>query len=59
MFFSILFVFKRIHPLFRRQRMAQFVATFQPNARDRILDVGGYAGFWANSGIASDITLLM
>jgi Methyltransferase domain len=25
---------------------------------DRILDVGGFAGFWAESGIASDITLL-
>jgi Methyltransferase domain len=58
MFFSIQSVFRRIHPLFRRQRMTQFIATFRPDARDRILDVGGYAGFWADSGIASNITLL-
>jgi hypothetical protein len=56
--FSIHSIYKQIHPLFRRQRMAQFVATFQPNAGHRILDVGGYAAFWACSGIASDITLL-
>jgi hypothetical protein len=55
---SIRSVYKKIHPLFRRRRMAQFVEIFQPDAGDRILDVGGYAGFWANSGIASDITLL-
>jgi hypothetical protein len=58
MSFSIRSVYKQIHPLFRRHRMAQFVATFQPDASDRILDVGGYADFWAGSGLASDITLL-
>jgi hypothetical protein len=58
MFFPMQSLFKRIHPLFRRQRMAEFVATFQPDATDRILDVGGFAGFWAESGITSDITLL-
>jgi hypothetical protein len=58
MSFSIYSVYKQIGQLFRRQRMAQFVATFRPDARHRILDVGGYADFWAGSGVASDIILL-
>jgi hypothetical protein len=58
MSFSIYSVYKQIGLLFRRRRMAQFVGTFQPDARHRILDVGGYADFWANSGVASEITLL-
>jgi hypothetical protein len=51
-------VFKIIHPLFRRRRMAQFIATFHPDAGRRILDVGGYADFWNGFGLASDITVL-
>jgi Methyltransferase domain len=58
MSFSIHSVYKLIRPLFRRRRMAQFVATFRPDARHRILDVGGYADFWVGSGVSSDITLL-
>jgi Methyltransferase domain len=55
---SIHSVYKQIRPLFRRRRMAQFVAAFQPDTSHHILDVGGYADFWASSGVASDITLL-
>src|ERR1700730_15728745 len=55
---SIDFAYKQIGTLFRRRRMAQFVATFQPDAGDRILDVGGFGAFWARSGVASEITLL-
>jgi Methyltransferase domain len=58
MSFSIHSVYKQIRPLFRGRRMAQFIATFQPDHRHRILDVGGYADFWASSGVSSDITLL-
>jgi hypothetical protein len=55
---SIHSVYKQIRPLFRRRRMAQFIAIFQPNAGHCILDVGGYADFWASSGVSSEITLL-
>jgi len=45
-------------PYFRRRRLAQFVETYKPTAKTRILDVGGFPHFWAGSGIESDITLL-
>jgi Methyltransferase domain len=50
--------FKMIHPLFRRRRMAQFLATFYPGSEHRILDVGGYPDFWNGSGVIARITVL-
>jgi len=38
--------------------MARFLSAFSPGADQRILDVGGYVGFWKGSGLTSDITLL-
>src|SRR4051812_27133265 len=43
---------------FRRQRMARFIREYHPTAATTILDVGGYAGFWSDSGVTAKITLL-
>ena len=43
---------------FRRKRMARFIREFRPGAETTILDVGGFANFWAGSGVASRITIV-
>jgi hypothetical protein len=43
---------------FRTRRMQRFLNSVQPQARDRILDVGGYPGFWNDAPFLEDITIL-
>lgn len=43
---------------FRRKRMDVFINEFRPTAQTTILDVGGFSGFWADSGVSSSITIL-
>ncbi len=43
---------------FRRKRMARFIKEARPTAETSILDVGGFAGFWADSGVTAQITIL-
>ena len=38
--------------------MARFIQEFRPTAETTILDVGGFSGFWADSGVTSQITIL-
>ncbi len=43
---------------FRRTRMEKFVSVCIPTAEMTILDVGGFSGFWTESAIPSQITIL-
>jgi hypothetical protein len=43
---------------YRQARFARFVKTLRLGPSDRILDVGGYPGFWAGSGFERQVTLL-
>lgn len=51
-------LYRRLSPGFRRRRMRRFVALVTPRAGERVLDVGGTAGFWADAGLGSKLTLL-
>jgi len=51
-------VFAKVSPRFRRRRMADFMARFRPGKGTRILDVGGYPGFWAEANTEAHITIL-
>jgi hypothetical protein len=55
---DIFSIFRVVSPIFRRRRMAKFVAVLNPKRVDRILDVGGHPDFWANSKVESQITVL-
>jgi hypothetical protein len=55
---EILSIFRLVSPFFRRRRMKAFLERLKPETGDRILDVGGYPEFWAESGIESFITVL-
>ncbi|MBI5769153.1 MAG: class I SAM-dependent methyltransferase [Verrucomicrobia bacterium] len=47
-----------ISPVFRRRRMQRFRAAVSPLPGERILDVGGTAAFWAESGIDAAVTIV-
>ena len=47
-----------LSPIFRQRRMRRFAAAVAPRAGERILDVGGTAAFWADSGVAAHVTLV-
>jgi hypothetical protein len=51
-------VFAKVSPRFRRRRMADFMARFRPYRGTRILDVGGYPAFWAETSTEAHITIL-
>lgn len=51
-------IFDMVQPHFRQKRMRQFIETLQPAADTKNLDVGGYPGFWASSGLKCQITVL-
>lgn len=51
-------LYRKVSRPFRRRRMADFIQTFQPIKGTRILDVGGYPGFWAEVDIAAHVTTL-
>jgi hypothetical protein len=55
---SIHDLYGRLSPGFRRQRMRRFLAAVAPRTGERLLDVGGTAGFWAEAGLRSKLTLL-
>ena len=48
----------RIARGFRRKRMERFLALCAPTPATTILDVGGFSGFWSESGITAQITIL-
>jgi hypothetical protein len=50
--------YRRLSPIFRRQRMRQFHAVMAPQRGERLLDVGGTASFWADAGLPARLTLL-
>ena len=43
---------------FRRKRMDLFISQCRPAAETTILDVGGFSGFWKDSGVPAQITIL-
>jgi SAM-dependent methyltransferase len=51
-------VYYRLSPVFRRRRMRRFLAAVAPRTGERLLDVGGTAGFWVDAGFTSKLTLL-
>ena len=51
-------IFNVILPPFRRRRMREFVKTFAPTSKTKILDVGGSSLNWKLIDIKSQITLL-
>ena len=55
---SVHSVYARLSPIFRRRRMRRFLEVIAPRAGERLLDVGGTAGFWADAGLAARLTLL-
>ena len=55
---SIHSIYARLSPGFRRRRMRRFLAAVTPRAGERLLDVGGTAGFWTDAGLAAQLTLL-
>ena len=51
----------KIYPFFRgfrRRRMRWFIEQCRPSAGTTILDVGGFSGFWRDSGVPARITIL-
>src|SRR3989442_12256580 len=51
-------LYAKLSPIFRRRRMRLFLRIIQPSDSERILDIGGYSGFWrqyASSGSSVDI----
>lgn len=53
-----IFSIYRLAANFRKNRMEAFLQKFKPTSETRILDVGGFYGFWKDSGIQSKITIL-
>lgn len=51
-------LYRPIVAWFRKRRNALFGEIMQPGSADRILDVGGNHGYWANMGCAATITCL-
>ncbi len=51
-------IYGKISPHFRQRRMALFLERFRPDAKTRILDVGGYPGFWQTADVAAHVTSL-
>jgi len=51
-------IYRRVSPHFRRRRMNDFMARFHPADDARILDIGGYPGFWLESRTRAHITTL-
>ena len=51
-------IYDRVSPHFRRRRMADFVRRFSPEKGTRILDVGGFPQFWAETEFDAHITTL-
>jgi SAM-dependent methyltransferase len=48
-------IYGRISPLFRRKRMAQFLAGMQPADTATVLDLGGYPWVWAEAGVKFNV----
>jgi hypothetical protein len=51
-------IYRRISPMFRRKRMAQFLARLRPGATDKILDIGGYPYCWAEAEVAFPVRIV-
>ena len=56
--FSTHDIYDTISPIFRRRRMAKFLRQFNLDKNTRILDVGGYPEFWAETNFEAPITTL-
>jgi hypothetical protein len=55
---SIHRVYTAVSPFFRRRRMRRLRSVVAPQPGETLLDVGGVASFWSDSGIQSHVTLL-
>ncbi|MEZ7956293.1 MAG: class I SAM-dependent methyltransferase [Rubritalea sp.] len=51
-------IYAAISPKFREERIRNFLEKMQPDENTRILDVGGYSGYWKNMGIKSHVTIV-
>jgi len=47
-----------VSPKFREERIRVFLETMKPDKDTRILDIGGYSGYWRQMGIESHVTLV-
>ena len=51
-------LYAKISPQFREERIRVFLETMKPGKNTRILDIGGYSGYWKAMGIESHVTLV-
>lgn len=58
LFHRIMRAKSRFSARMRRRRMQRFLSVMQPKAGERIIDLGGQAGFWAQIDIPLDITIV-